>query len=250
MPAKHLSTALFILLCTGGALAGESAKVAMEEDDEEDATTFGEVSIAYDGSNYRTSKWSLTASLEHEFADDWSAEIGVRTFNDLHHGSLFRTETQGYLFLHKSLWKSKDEDLFLSAGLSAAGPSLITYQGFEFTPELVFDGEVMENLWAGIAIGGTLTTAPNEGDNVGTMFASAWLTYDTEWLKNESDYVTVDFYFYTDETPGYGNSFSIEGAYGFDLTDSLSVEFGIGTEITTPYDRHAVYATGRFTWSW
>lgn len=234
--------ALSVLSVYGGEIESSSKKAAPEFS--------AELESSYDGSRFRTGTWEWSASVMLEKEDKWSLELGAHTYTDLKQSASLRDEAQGYLNLERTLWISKEEDAELLFSLEIAGPSTLSYRGMDFTPELEFEFECRENWWIGVAVGGTLATSPDPGNKTGYAFLDAWLTIDTSWLPNKSDYVTIGVYASTQEDPQLRESLSVEGVYGFDLTDSCAVEFGVGTEIATPYERQAIYALGQLSWRW
>ncbi|CAN5901538.1 hypothetical protein BH11VER1_BH11VER1_11640 [soil metagenome] len=234
--------ALSVLSAHGGEIESSSTKAVPE---------FSlEIESSYDGSRFRTGTWEWSASVMLEKDDKWSMELGAHTYSDLKQSASLQDEAQGFLNLERTVWISEKEDAFLQISLEIAGPSTLSYRGMDFTLELDFEFECRENWWIGVAIGGTLATSPDPGNKVGYAFLDTWVTIDTSWLPNESDYVTIGVYASTQEDPQLGKSLSVEGVYGFDLTDSCAVEFGVGTEIATPYEQQGIYALGKLSWRW
>lgn len=244
LPRHHIfvGIALSFLSAYGGEIAPSAPKVAPEFS--------AEIESSYDGSRFRTGTWEWSASVMLENEDKWSMELGAHTYSDLKQSSSLHDEAQGYLNLERTVWISEKEDVYLLFSLEIAGPSTLAYRGMDFTPELEFEFECRENWWIGVAVGGTLATSPDPGNKTGYAFLDTWVTIDTSWLPNESDYVTIGVYASTQEDPELGKSLSIEGVYGFDLTESCAVEFGVGTEIATPYEQQGIYALGQLSWRW
>lgn len=207
-----------------------------------------QLEAGYNGANHRTGMWEWSAAAGSGVDDQWSIEGGARTYSDLRHSQLLLDQAQAYTSFSRMLWIDDDEQLYLDLLLDIAGPSSLTFRGFEFSPGIKLLFKANDEVSIGLAAGAVLGTSPDPGDRAGYIFAEIWTTWETRWLKNQSDQITLSVYSSTHERPGYRMARSAEAAYGFDINDSCSVQIGIGTELSTPYERQAFYFLGSLGW--
>ena len=206
-----------------------------------------ETSVDYDSSRFRTSAFSYGIEAEWGTPKFW-ASLSLDTYTDFKSHWDVKYDLYSTLSLGAPIHRDKKKRFFINVSLDVDGPSLLAERGLDLTPEINLAKGLTKDWWVGGALSAVLSTAPDEGNRAGYGSLTLWVTWLCKWLPNESDSIGLSMWAATNEVPGSDNALFFGLDYDFDISAQLGLNLGIGTDVSSPWERQGVYATALITW--
>jgi hypothetical protein len=205
------------------------------------------LSLDYDGSRFRTSAVHVGAELEWGSQELW-ASLNFDTYTGEQSNWRLRTDSFATLQLGRALHRDNAARLYLNATINIDFHSVLASQGGDLTPEINAAWGINDEWWLGGNLGGVFATDPDEGYRRGYGYATAWLYWNSCWTPNEEDAWTLSIWAANNEDSEADNALFISLEYEFDVTETMSVNLGIGTDPISPWDHQGIFGTLGLIW--
>ncbi len=235
------------LLAAMASAHGRPKKIEFRQTEDSDFS--GDLTLAYDGYEHRTSQWKATGAV---LWDDGSPLTAGAYFTATTGAGLpftWRDNAYGGVWISRSLLSDDEESPFtLELTGELSGPSLLASRGIDFDLSLDFRWEISDDWRGGASVGGTLASAPDAGNRAGYPYGTVWLGRSTGWLPHGSDALAVGAYIAGNEDPELGTLLAVELNYAFNVGEHSRLTLILGSEVVSPYDHDPLYVG--FSWSW